>query len=192
MSVYLDEVRHEYAIDGVRVPSVTQVLQQLHDFSHVPADVLEAKRELGTAVHLACELDDGGDLVEESVHASVRPYLDAYRLFKSQKVTEVIAAEQIVHHPAMRYAGKLDLLARIEGYRWVIDFKTPLVIHPAVGLQTAGYAGALQSAAAGPLRRAALQLKPDGTYRLHEFRDPNDWPTFVACLTLFRWKEKHA
>lgn len=182
---------HEYTVAGVRVPSVTQVLRDCYDFSRVAPDVLAAKAELGEAVHLACELDDAGDLVEDSVHARVRPYLDAYRLFKSHKRTEVIATEQIVHHPRLAYAGKLDLLTQFDGARWLIDWKTPIAISPAVALQTAGYAGALPGGSAG-IRRAALQLKADGTYRLHEFTDPNDWPTFVAMLTVYRWKQRTA
>jgi hypothetical protein len=192
--VTFEPEKHEYAIDGVRVPSVTQVLKDCYDFSRVAPDVLQAKAELGTAVHLACELDDAGDLVEESVHAQVRPYLDAYRLFKQHKCTHVVATEQIVHHPLHRYAGKLDLITEFDGARWLVDWKTPLSINPAVGLQTAAYVNALPKGWLGydgPYKRAALQLKNDGTYKLHEFAEPNDWPVFLAKLTSYRWNERN-
>lgn len=192
-----DAGTHAYTLDGQCLPSVTQVLAPLYDFSRVRDDVLEAKRALGQAVHLACQLDDEGDLDESSLDDAVRPYLGGYRLFKSQKLTRVVAAEYRVHHAVLRYAGTLDLLADIDGDRSLIDFKTPLVINPAVGLQTEAYRHALppsllHDAPERPVRRFALQLKADGKYRLHEFSDPNDWPTFAAALTLFRWKEKHA
>lgn len=187
--LHFDEPSHTYTVDGARVPSVTQVLAACYDFSHVPPGVLAAKGELGTAVHAACELDDADDLDEESVHEAVRPYLDAYRLFKTHKCTHVIATEKIVHHPVHQYAGKLDLLTEFDGARWLVDWKTPLVISPAVALQTAAYAAALPDAYSGPWKRAALQLKNDGTYRLHEFGDPNDFAVFVSFLNCHRWKE---
>lgn len=197
--VLFDAERHTYTMDGQIVPSVTTVLARLYDFRFVSADVLAAKAELGTAVHLCCELDDAHDLDEESVAPAVAPYLAGYRLFKRQKCSTVVAAEQVVYS-SLGYAGKFDLLADIEGKdgsvdRWLIDFKTPLVISPAVGLQTAGYVAALpreQMPAGRKVRRAALQLKEDGTYRLHEFNDPADFPTFISFLNVFRWCQRHA
>lgn len=194
MAVVFNAERHEYTVDGQRVPSVTQVLGSLYDFSHVPPAVLAAKGELGTAVHIACELDDDADLDEASVSDAVRPYLDGYRLFKQHKLTRVTATEQIVSH-RLGYAGKFDLLTEFDDARWLIDWKTPLVISPAVALQTAAYVAALPPELAPPagmkLKRAALQLKNDGTYKLHEFSDPNDFAVFVSFLNVHTWKGKH-
>lgn len=193
--VDFDESKHEYRLDGIRVPSVTEVLRPCYDFSRVDADVLAAKGELGTAVHVACDLDDAGDLYEGSVHAKVRPYLDGYRLFKQHKCTNVVATERIVSHAALRYAGRLDLITDFDGARWTIDWKTPLAISPAVALQTAAYEAAtpadLLPPPGMPRKRAALQLKDDGTYRLHPFSDPNDFATFVSFLNVFRWMERN-
>ncbi len=191
-----DATLHEYRVGGVRVPSVTQVLKQCFDFSMVSQEVLRAKGELGTAVHIACELDDANDLVEESVHDSVRGYLEGYRKFKRDKVTKVIATELLVYHPLFGYAGKLDLLTEFDGARWLIDQKTPLTINPATALQTAGYVGALPKELVGErgptaIKRAALQLKADGGYRLHEFTNPNDFSTFISFVNVFKWKESN-
>jgi hypothetical protein len=191
-----DASLHEYRWNGVRVPSVTQVLAQCIDFSMVSRDVMEAKGALGTAVHAACELDDANDLVEESVHDSVRGYLEGYRKFKRDKVTKVIATEMPVYHALFGYAGKLDLLTEFDDARWLIDWKTPLAINPATALQTAGYVNALSRELTGEkgpssIKRAALQLKADGTYRLHEFTNPNDFSTFVSFVNVFKWKESN-
>lgn len=185
---------HSYTLEGVRLPSVTQILARCYDFARVDPVVLAAKAELGTAVHVACELDDANDLVESSVHPRVRPYLDGYRLFKQQKRPNVIATEQIVHHRLFGYAGKFDLLADFDGARWLIDWKTPLTISPAVALQTAAYQQALDpSLLPGTFtrKRAALQLTDDGRFKLHEFADPNDWPTFVAFTTAHHWQTRN-
>lgn len=184
---------HSYTLDGVRLPSVTQILGRCFDFSKIDLAVLAAKAELGTAVHIACELDDMNDLVEESVHAKVRPYLKGYRLFKRQKMTNVIATEQVVHNSLYGYAGKFDLLTEFDGARWLVDWKTPLRISPAVGLQTAAYVAALPAdlAAGKRIKRAALQLKDDGTYQLHEFAQPSDHAVFIAFATAHNWIERN-
>ena len=57
-----DPEKHEYRINGVLVPSVSQILAPLYDFSKIPRDVLERKRQIGTAIHKAIELDLLGDL----------------------------------------------------------------------------------------------------------------------------------
>lgn len=191
--LHFDPERHTYSLDGVNLPSVTTILKRCFDFSKIDPAVLAAKGELGTAVHIACELDDTNDLVEESVHAKVRPYLEGYRLFKRHKLTNVIATEQVVHNGLHGYAGKFDLLTEFDGARWLVDWKTPLHISRAVGLQTAAYVAALPAdlAAGQRIKRAALQLKVDGTYQLHEFKDPSDHAVFIAFAIAHNWTERN-
>lgn len=193
-AVIFDEEKHTYTKDGALIPSVTTVLRQLYNFDFVHPDVLAAKAALGTAVHKACELDDADDLDDESLAPAALPYLQGYRKFKRDKLTKVVATELIVYS-AMGYAGKLDLLTEFDGELWLIDWKTPLSISAAVGLQTAGYAGALPREllprVGHKVRRGALQLKADGNYKLHEFKDHNDYPTFISFLNAYRWTKRH-
>lgn len=199
-SVVFNEEKHTYMHNGVLLPSVTQILARLYDFSAVNDNVLAAKAELGRAVHMCCELDDANDLDEASVAPTVMPYLDAYRKFKREKCSRMVATEQIVYSAA-GYAGKYDLLADMAdddgpADRWLIDWKTPLTINPAVALQTAGYVAALPRHHLPPevgkrVRRAALQLKNNGTYKLHEFKDPTDYPTFLSFLNTHRWMQRN-
>ena len=63
-NMVFDEVAHAYFLDGKQLPSVTQLLKFVVSFDFVPPDVLEAKRQLGVAVHKACELLDEDDLDE--------------------------------------------------------------------------------------------------------------------------------
>ena len=168
---------------------MTQVLEPLNNFAGIDPAVLSAKAALGTAVHVACELDDANDLVEESVHDSVRPYLEAWRRFKTDKQPEILSCEQRVFHPLHRYAGTLDRCLQFDGLRWLVDLKSSVTIYPSVGPQTAAYLAAKGDVTI--TRRAALQLRDDGTYRLHPLNDPNDFGTFLACLAIYRFKEKH-
>jgi hypothetical protein len=193
-----DEASHTYLIDGVRVPSVTQVLKPLYDFSRVDPAMLQAKAALGTAVHLACELLDNDDLDEESEdgRAALEPlagYLAGYKKFKSDKKPVVLENETRLFHPVHRYAGTIDRRFELEGDVWDVDLKSTVAMSPIVGLQTAAYTEMFKaSGRTARARRGALQLFPDGKYKLWEFKDPSDFSVFLSLLTVQRFKERHS
>lgn len=193
-----DAPSHAYTLDGVRVPSVTQVLKPLYDFNGIPVNVLNAKAALGTRIHRACELLDNDDLDEDSEAGRkalepVAGYLDAYKAFKRDKRLVILANEKLLFHPVHRYAGQIDRSYAMDGDVWDVDLKSTVSMSPIVALQTAAYTAMLQAhGRTQPARRGALQLKPDGTYRLHEFADPSDFAVFLSLLTVQRFKERHA
>lgn len=187
----LDPARHEYRFRGQVVPGVTEVLADLADFSRVDPDVLARKADLGRRVHLAVQLDHENDLDESSIEPDVAPYLAAWRRFCVEHVVEVLAGERMVYHPALGFAGTLDLILRVDGGPpTCVDIKTPVRLPRAVGPQTAAYAAAYNAAAPTEppvLHRAALQLGADGRFRFIPLQDPNDLTVFVACLTRLRF-----
>lgn len=184
-----DEATHRYTLCGMAVPSVTQILSPLVDLAGIRADVLEAKRDLGSRVHLACQLNDEDDLDEASVEADVAPYLAAWRRFLLESGAKVLANEQQVGEPLLMYAGTLDNVLELNGAKWVVDKKTSFATPMSAGPQTAAYQRALGDTSI--TRRAAIRLRPDGTYRFDPLNGADDWSTFVACLTLHRFKEAH-
>lgn len=196
-TLQFDPVVHAYTLGGVRVPSVTQVLKPLYSFDGIPVGVLNAKAALGTAVHRACELLDNDDLDEDSDAgraglASIAGYLAGYKRFKSDKRLTIIANEQRLYHPVHRYAGTIDRRYAIEGHIWDVDLKSTVSMSPIVGIQTAAYTEMFRANGFNALaRRGALQLFPDGKYKLHEFSDPSDFPVFLSLLTIQRFKERH-
>lgn len=194
VDLQFDPVAHVYTVDGMPVPSVTQLLAPIKpDFSMVPPDVLERKRQLGTEVHYACELDDEDDLDEDSVPAAVEPYLAAWRRFKADTGAEVLMNEQRLFHPTLRFAGTLDRVVRVRsGDVYLIDLKASISMPASYGVQLAGYQLLLdESALTTKLARKGLQLRDDGTYKLVPYLNPNDLPAFMACLALFNWKESN-
>jgi hypothetical protein len=184
-----DEATHTYRLLGGVVPSVTQILAPLSSFAGIPAHVLEAKRDLGSRVHLACQLDDENDLDESSVEDDVAPYLDGWRRFLRESGAVVLANEQRVAEPALQYAGTLDNVLLLNGQKWLVDKKTCISLPLAVGPQTAAYQRALGDSTV--THRGALRLRPDGTYRLDSLTGADDWTAFYACLALYRFKETH-
>lgn len=193
-----DDLAHVYRLSGVVIPSVTQILRPLHDFRMIDPAVLQAKAEIGTAVHRAAELLDNDDLDEESDDGraaleSIAGYLAGYKKFKAEKRPVVIENETRLYHPLHRYAGTIDRRYEIEGDVWDVDLKSTVAMSPIVGLQTAAYTEMFKANGhKAKARRGALQLFPDGKYKLWEFKDPADFAVFLSLLTVQRFKERHS
>ena len=191
-----DPVAHRYAWKGRTVPGVTDIISSAlgNPFADVPPAVLEHKRAIGVAAHLACHLDDEGKLDESTVHPEVAPRLAAWREFRRAFRFEVYASERPLYHSLHGYAGTPDRgVFVIDGaWRAVIDLKTGLP-GPAAALQTAAYAHLLEATFGTPVdRRFALQARDDGTFRLVEYESPADWRDFLSCLNVHRLKERIA
>lgn len=190
-----DAESHTYWLGSRKVPGVTTVLKPLYDWSMVDPEVLAAKAALGTAVHLCTELYDADDLDDDTVMPEWRPYLDGWVKFREETGFVPTRIETRVFHPGLFYAGTLDRTGILFDAEAMLDIKTSATMSPAVGCQTAAYLRALTAAPdyEGPqdMKRYSVQLKPDGTYKLHEYNDPTDWPTFVSLLTVRNWTEKH-
>lgn len=195
---HFDEASHCYTLAGAVLPSVTTVLKPLYDFRFVNPEVLAAKAAIGTAVHRAAELLDMDDLDEESddgraALAPIAGYLDGYKRFLSDKKPIVLENETRLYHPAHLYAGTIDRRYELEGDVWDVDLKSTVAMSPVVGIQTAAYSEMFKANGhKAKARRGALQLFPDGKYKLWEFKDPGDFAVFLSLLTVQRFKEKHS
>lgn len=184
-----DEATHTYRYNGVVVPGVTTILSPLSDFRFVKPEVLRAAADFGTAVHLACELDDKGELDEDALDPSLVPYLAGWRKFSADHDVQWDLIEHQVHHKTLGYAGTLDRLGRVKGLATVLDIKSSAQLYPSVGPQLAAY----QQASEKPsVQRMAVQLKADGTYTAKTYTDPSDWPVFASLLTLRTWCARHS
>ncbi len=185
-----DPAAHAYTFNSRPVVGVTSLLQHLHSFAGVPLDVLEAARERGTAVHAACQFLDENDLDEEQLaidNRLVSGYLQGWKKFVAEFAPAWTAIERPVYHASFRYAGTPDRFAVIAGEPWCLDIKTAIASHPVMGLQTAAYSYAAGMPRA---RRATVHLGAEGTFRLKEWIDPNDWPVFASLVTLHHFKER--
>lgn len=189
-----DEESHTYKIDGKVVPSVTQIIRPLYDgaFDSIPPSVLERKRTLGQAVHLACELYDLGELDESSVDEQIAGYVDAWKRFVSEQPHRWNRVEERIASWRRKFAGTVDRIGedRATGKSDLIDIKTTDMIDRAVGVQLCGYQMLAEESGLGINRRLAVQLRPDGTYRVHTFQDPDDAACFSALLAIHHWRSK--
>jgi hypothetical protein len=183
-----DPATHTYTLNGDALPSVTTILQAggLIDFTGINPDVLQRAADFGKCVHQATALDDMGDLDEQSLDPAIKPYLEAWRSFRGvDDPIKFDCIEQALFHPTYQFAGTPD---RISG-DVIIDIKTGSIVPPWTGLQLAAYAILADLPTA---RRIAVQLKADGTYQIHKYKDRKDRGTFLSCLNVYQWRQNHA
>jgi hypothetical protein len=182
-----DPETHTYEVDGVRWPSVTELIEYAglkNNFGHTP---FYAQR--GKYVHRAIELDVKGTLDIATVDPEVRPGLEAWRDFRAASECEVAATERRVFNAELRYGGTMDLLLEMEGRFFVTDVKygSPAPWH---GLQAFMYRDALLSEGYSHYAEpAVLYLRKNGRY---SWRLVEEDLTAQMRLICEKWWADHA
>lgn len=118
---------HEYRLDGVVIPSVTQILKSagLSSFDGVPQELLERNARFGTAVHKAVELTCQGNLDNSTVDPVLVPYLEAWELFAECYGFKSEKQEVVGYHPTYRYGYTIDAIGTLpDGKKALVDIKT--------------------------------------------------------------------
>ena len=200
MTVTFTEENHEYRMDGAVVPSVTEILQPLSDFSRVPMEVLEYKRSLGKAVHKAIELWERQDLDIADLDPAALPYFDGWLKFKKESGFRAVKSELMVWSYQYRYAGPLDIIGHrgetigeVFSCTELLDVKCVYSIAPETAIQTAAYETALtESAGLKVKKRGAVQLTPEGGFKYFPYRDKGDFNVFLSLLNIHNWRRNHA
>ena len=189
---------HEYRENGLIVPSVTQIIAGagLCDFSCVEEEIRIRSMKRGQSVHWLLQLEDEGALNYRTVPKGLKGYRKAYRTWKRQSGFNVLWIErQFVSN--FGFAGTLDRAGSFppttmytSGTKAVVDFKTG-EIADWVRYQLCAYSLEVDKrpAIARTIRRIALALKPDGTYKIKEF-PLCTWDTDLAKFmeALEKWK----
>ena len=183
--ITFQEEGHQYRIDGVSVPSVTQVVDQLHNFTGSPG----AAAERGTIIHKACELFILGILDWSTVDASILPEVETFAAWWEESRFKPLLVEGLVGSKRYGFAGRLDLFGVWKTGLALIDFKTGNE-YPAYKFQTAGLRIALEEtvnaprivAQIPPIQRYCLYLKGDKA-RPVQHVDARDHARFLAALT---------
>lgn len=175
-------------------PRVSEILAAaglVQDFSLLPLAVVEPARIRGSNVHAAIEADHYGypmDLMPEGA-----PYLDAYRKFVAESGHQPLISEFLVQHPTWHYCGHPDRIGWLVGRRTLLDWKcTDGPDIPAAGRQLTLYRLAWN--AQYPTRPvescAVVQLKSDGTYRLHEIIPAEHEQVALAAVLLYHTRHR--
>lgn len=168
-----EEGPHRYRLDGEVIPGITSVLKRvgLVDDGYYNIEA----RDRGSAVHAAIEFLQEGDLKRESIAPLLIPYVEAWERFRDEMGWEPIERpELLVGSEVLRVATRIDGIGRVKGdprivvANWKTGSGSPEPWHP---LQSSGeallFAETTGRTTTLALRRAAVYLRPDGTYRWH-------------------------
>ena len=189
--------RHVYTLDGMRIPSVTQVIDPLMPFDRIPLEVRREALLRGELVHKLTELWDKmvalpEDILEEAKSGGLLGYVHAWAKFEREMSVEILACEVRVYHMAYRYAGTLDRIARLNGEIALLEIKTG-ALQPEYQLQTAAYMEAYNEGDSNKIRaRFVVQLAEDGAYHVKQHKDKADFDVFKAALTIQNWRLRYA
>lgn len=191
-----DETTHKYFLDGVEIPSVTQVLKHAGIIDE--RFYKEGGANRGAAVHLATQFLDEGDLDLGSLDIEIVPYVEAYAKFlQESEFTPLKIEAKGFCNIKSEYAGTLDRYGYFKNkpnQTVVIDIKTGTIPKWA-GLQLAAYSSIHGHQGDD---RYALLLRGTGTYKLTKFDDCKDYDVFQEAVEFFyssrviqEWKEKN-
>lgn len=188
--IEFDDLSHTYRVAGKVLPSVTQILGVLNDFSKVPWQVLEAARERGSLVHAAGELMLQDRLDWSSIDSEIQAYLIGLQKFVKESGAVITGTERRVYHPEQGYAGTLDAIVHWRNGYALVDWKTSVAAPKSVGPQLAAYGAALNAYTGQRIpRHYCVRLLP-GEYKVDRVDDPKNWSIFQSCLNL--WRFSHA
>ncbi len=203
-----DPEKHVYTLNGIVVPSVTQVLEEERfiDFSGIPDATLDQAKARGTYVHTVLHYYLEGDFDVDDCDPRFRGYVDSaleylHRLNKralrnAQGVA--IAVEYRFWHPRRMFAGTIDYLGWDDDEVLSIDdWKTGEPSDVAAPLQTAAYECGVRDCLLPtllpkykkPIRRRAVKLFRDGKPgRPDPYDDPRDLAQFFNALTCVHFR----
>lgn len=191
-----DEAMHQYSIDGVAVPSVTQLVAPLgDDFDDMDAEMeltVEAASDRGVTMHAYIAHRLGGGAPEDfELPSQYLPYADAVELFLSEHSINPMLVETPLAGDG--YAGTPDLVCEFDGPLAILDYKfVSAVCKSRVGAQLCGYREICEFNGIYADRLIAVQFLQDGTYRLYPVEGVQSSVAWTVCKSLHELKkQKH-
>ena len=194
MTIEFDESKHQYLVDGVPVPSVTQLVAPLGADLDEPDELLEtaldAAADRGVTMHayIAHRL--------QGLSADEFELPDLYQVY-AQGVEQLLAEHAIVPLivetplPGIGYAGTPDLVCEFDGATAVLDWKfVSTIAKSKVGAQLAGYQELCEVNGIFPDDLYAVQFTRDGSYRLYPVEPEPNYLAFTVCKHLHNIKTR--
>ena len=187
MNLTYNDIKHEYQLDGMIIPSVTQVLKGagLVNLDFIDKDLLAEKADLGHKVHSTTELYDLGTLDLFSLHPTLSNYLDSWVKFRKDFNFQPTEIELKLHHELYRFAGTVDRIGTMNNELILLDIKSGKKFRTHE-VQTAAYKLLFDQGKKKTekiKKRYAVYLSEHG-YKLEPHTDTNDTAVFLAALTI--------
>ena len=178
-----DEESHTYYLDGIKIPSVSEVISPLSDFSNINAAVLENACNYGKAVHKTIELHLKDYLDEDSLSEGLKQPLEQFKRFMGNSYnTTYYTIEKPLYDSSFRFAGTPDLVSD----KYIIDIKTRKYNPVTDDLQLAAYeilVGYDRTSVKGKREKYILELLPNEPFNLIRVSNRQAKSMFLYMLT---------
>lgn len=112
--------------------------------------------------------------------------VDAYMQWEEANEVIYLESEKKIYSQKYKYAGTLDIVAKVNGQMAVVDLKTSTGIYPEMWLQTAAYVHAYQEELGIKMAtRWIIRIGKDGVLETEESKDfEQDFRGFLGALLL--------
>lgn len=170
------------------IPSVSDILRPLENYSMVNPALLARACEYGTNVHKAIELWLKGALDEDTLDDGLRKPLSGVKeWFRPYIVSGAqFEAEERRYHPKLMYAGMVDLVIRDDA---IFDFKTRR-FNPIVDpVRLAAYKGLYPDFP--PLKTNVLEIDIEGNCKPVNAYHVQAWGVFRKLLDFYNFKKRN-
>src|SRR3990167_1446721 len=185
-----DPIEHRYFIGNLELPSITSLFKEFGLIEEARF-YTDYSRDKGHAAHACCHYFDEDDLDESTVDETIKPYLEAWKLFRKETGFVPSVIEKPMHVQSL-FAGTPDRFGTFpNGDMTIVEIKSGQV-HWTARLQTVAQ-GRLFGP--GPYERIVVQLKPNGAYKQTIYplasylKDLEDFEALIRCHWLKRIKE---
>lgn len=192
---------HIYKLDGVRLPSLTQILDATGfiDYSMVTVEVLKAKAAFGSKVHeftLWVDQDrlDLADLAPYPAYEMrVLGWLDFVKDFEFNSDLNWAEKPMALKLNGSTFAMTPDRFGTSNIGKCVVEIKCSCDLMPAYAIQTAAQMLAFRNEQNPDIKRLVVQLldKPNASgrrYNVKEYTDRMDEKIFAAALACAAWR----
>ena len=174
MNFKFDETTHTYYLDGVKIPSVSEIISPLVDYSEVNPITLANACNYGKAVHKTIELWLNGTLDEENLSEGLKQPLGEFKKTQNIFSLELFAGEIKLFDEKLRFAGTLDLLWKNQ----IVDIKTRKYNSIIDDLQLTGY----EILTGCKCEKYILELLPNKPYNLIKIDNKQAKSMFLFML----------
>lgn len=183
---YIDEP-HGYWLGSEELPSPSKVFA---DLGLVDSKFYsESSRTRGKAVHTALHYALKGTLDWDTLHIDLHGYVKSGLLLVDRLKPQITGYEAPRYHLSLNFAGTLDLEWQLDGWRWIVDWKSGKA--PKVArYQTAAYETLAKQTVANNFKRAAVELQEDGSIaNLVRYDDHTDGAGWLNLLGAYRIRQ---
>jgi hypothetical protein len=185
----LKKIGESFTYKGLTIPRLTAIMDDLGitGYKGIPAADREFYLRRGQLVHRACDLDDLGQLREETLDPVLVPYLTGWRRAVNDLRLTFSEIESRKVNEVYWYTTGPDRIGAADGIPAVIEIKTGTSPWW-VGMQLAAQAACLPDGHL--LKRISIALPGDGSYVPTFPTDRNDRALILGGIALYNRKQK--